>query len=127
MSMPSVFAGQTVEVGWFGDGCGNAGPMPIQDVKGKIALVSRDNATDFPHSHCNYAKKAIAAEVAGAVGLVIMSDKNVPLIDANCEGVDCDVPLVIPITMTTYSVGNNILSRLMQNRSTILSVGYLFH
>ena len=41
-------------------------------------------------------------QASGAVGVIIMADKNQPIRDLSCEGAECSADLHIPVSMVTY-------------------------
>eukprot|EP01095_Lingulamoeba_sp_RSL-Kostka_P001728 TRINITY_DN12520_c0_g1_i2.p1 TRINITY_DN12520_c0_g1~~TRINITY_DN12520_c0_g1_i2.p1 ORF type:complete len:700 (+),score=197.71 TRINITY_DN12520_c0_g1_i2:31-2130(+) len=99
----------------FGDGCDLSN---VQNVTNRIALISRDNITN--NETCSYVQKILHAQKRGAVGVVVYSNKDEPLIDMNCHGLECDIPPQIPACMIQWDAGQIVLSLLDQNETIIM-------
>ena len=91
----------------FGDGCSKS---PNGSFSGSIALVSRQ-----VNSTCYWSKKFLNAQRAGAAGVIVYSDPNVPLIDINCRKPSCYL-VDIPVTMVSNSVGLTLLRILKESQ-----------
>ena len=47
-------------------------------------------------------------QASGAVAVIIMADKNQPVLDLNCQGTECTADLHIPVSMVPYQDGLSV-------------------
>uniref|UniRef100_UPI00358E1F49 uncharacterized protein n=1 Tax=Myxine glutinosa TaxID=7769 RepID=UPI00358E1F49 len=74
-----------------GDGCTD--PLYVRHA---VAFVTQAG-------NCSFFTKVFAMEMAGAVGVVVMSLPGHAPQDMNCKDKECDTPISIPVTMVPYT------------------------
>nr|XP_006821161.1 PREDICTED: uncharacterized protein LOC100372536 [Saccoglossus kowalevskii] len=98
----SAFGDKSTEITNAGNGCqGNI------DVKGKIALLSRNG-------ECSFFTRVSNMQKDGALGVIIFANAGGNIEDMTCQDEECDTQLEIPATMMPYN--GDLLNRLSQSK-----------
>lgn len=96
---------KTISLVDFGDGC-----VPLsQNLTEKLALIYRGGP-----SNCTFFTKFLNAQLSNASGVIVYSTPNLPLIDMNCQGNECNLPISIPGTMISFVDGIALKNALSQ-------------
>ncbi|XP_062510323.1 uncharacterized protein LOC134186380 [Corticium candelabrum] len=99
------FTNKTLTLSDFGDGC----TTTSKNLMKKLALVYRGGP-----ANCTYFTKIQNAQQSNASGVIVYSTPDLPLVDMNCQGDECDHQLQIPGTMISYVDGMTLKMALTQ-------------
>jgi hypothetical protein len=66
------------------------------------------------HIHPEMCWQFLNAQLSNASGVIVYSTPNLPLIDMNCQGNECNLPISIPGTMISFVDGIALKNALSQ-------------
>lgn len=103
-----TIANESLPISFLGTGCDG---LSKNNVSGKLALIDRSG-------NCSFYVKVKTAQKYGAIGAVVFTTADLPIVDMNCVDDECnDGSLSIPATMIDFETGQSILNQ--QQTTTI--------